>query len=205
MMIERITNNIFMTHQLPPLPYASDALEPWIDAETMTIHHSKHHQAYVDKTNAIVEGLPTEYRNWPIEKLLGQLTELPIDEKAKTMLRNQGGGHANHSFFWTIMGPEKSVDQPLSQAITARWGSLDAFKTEFSAQSVGHFGSGWTWLVRDGSGELQLYTLPNQDSPLLVGHQPLIALDLWEHAYYLKYKNLRAKYVEAWWNVLKLL
>lgn len=194
-----------MKHELPPLPYAYDALEPWIDQETMTIHHDKHHQAYVDKTMSIVESLPKEYGEWPIEKLLGELATLTIDEKAKTMLRNHGGGHANHSFFWTVMAPEKSVDQALSDEITKDWGSIDAFKEAFTTQSMGHFGSGWTWLVRDESKALKLYTLPNQDSPLTIGHTPVFALDLWEHAYYLKYKNLRAKYVEAWWNVLKLL
>lgn len=193
-----------MQQTLPPLPYAYDALEPWIDKETMTIHHDKHHNAYVEKTNTVLEGLPA-LQTMELDEILKNLETLAIDPKAKTLLRNHGGGHVNHSFFWTIMAPEKSVNQALVDELIALWGSLEKFKEEFTAQSMGHFGSGWTWLVRDEAQALKLYTLPNQDSPLTLGHTPVLALDLWEHAYYLKYKNLRAEYVKAWWNVVKIL
>lgn len=193
-----------MTQSLPPLPYAYDALEPWIDQETMTIHHDKHHNAYVEKTNTVLDGLP-QLKEMDLGVILTELHHLEVDQKAKTLLRNHGGGHLNHSFFWTIMAPEKSIDQGLVDELHAQWGSLEKFKEEFSSQSIGHFGSGWTWLVRDENKALKLYTLPNQDSPLTLGHTPVLALDLWEHAYYLKYKNLRVEYIKAWWNVLKLL
>lgn len=191
-----------MIQQLPPLPYAYDALEPWIDKETMTIHHDKHHHAYVEKTNTILDGLAT-VKSLDLTAILTNLDTLELDPKAKTLLRNHGGGHLNHSFFWTVMAPEKDIDQSLVDELATQWGSIENFKAEFTAQSMGHFGSGWTWLVRDQNQALKLYTLPNQDSPLTLGHTPVIALDLWEHAYYLKYKNLRAEYVKAWWNVVK--
>lgn len=194
-----------MVHTLPPLPYGYDALEPAIDAETMRLHHDKHHQTYVDKFNVAVESLPRELRDRTPEELLTQLTTLTIDEKLRTAIRNHGGGHANHAFFWTIMGPKKEVDQTLVDDITTTWGSLEAFKKSFQEQSVGLFGSGWTWLVRDAKNALRIHTLPNQDSPLSYGLRPILALDLWEHAYYLKYQNKRADYIAAWWSVLKLL
>jgi len=194
-----------MLHNLPPLPYDYTALEPAIDADTMRFHHDKHHQTYVDKFNLAVEALPTDLRDSSPESLLTNLATLPIEDKLRTAIRNHGGGHLNHSFFWNIMGPEKAVDQTLLADITATWGDLETFKKTFQEQSIGLFGSGWTWLVRDQSSALKIYNLPNQDSPLSIGHVPVFALDLWEHAYYLKYQNKRADYVTAWWSVLKLL
>lgn len=192
-----------MALSLPPLPYAYDALEPWIDQTTMTLHHDKHHQAYIDKANIVIAAEPA-LAALSAEEMLTNLAQLPIEEKAKTIVRNHVGGHANHSLFWSIMGPEKTIDPSLVHDITAQWGSMEKFKAEFTAQSIGHFGSGWTWLVRDAAQALHVYTLPNQDSPLTLGHTPVLALDLWEHAYYLKYQNRRAEYVSAWWNVLRI-
>ena len=188
---------------LPPLPYAYDALEPWIDEATMTLHHDKHHQAYIVKANIVINAEPA-LATMSAEDMLTNLSELPLDEKAKTIIRNHVGGHVNHSLFWATLGPEKTVDQALIDDITASWGSMEKFKAEFTAQSIGHFGSGWTWLVRDAAKMLKVYTLPNQDSPLTLGHTPVLGLDLWEHAYYLKYQNRRAEYVAAWWNVVRI-
>jgi len=193
-----------MKFELPPLPYPHDALEPHLDTATMHVHHDKHHQAYVDRTNSIVSELPA-LKETGLGEILTNINSLPIDDRAKIMLRNHGGGHANHSFFWQVMGPTKNVDQELVNEITTQWGSLEKFKEDFSTQSLGHFGSGWTWLVRDQQQALKIYTLPNQDSPLTLGHEPVLCLDLWEHAYYLKYKNVRTDYIGAWWNVVKFL
>lgn len=192
-----------MKHELPKLPYAYDALEPYLDARTMEVHHTKHHQAYVDRLNGVLKKYPT-LQDVTAEDLLLNLPTLDMDEADRVLVKNYGGGHVNHSFFWNIMGPMKEVDQKLVQDITKQFGSVDEFKKLFNQAAVGHFGSGWVWLVRDERKALRLYSLPNQDSPLLSGHTPLITLDLWEHAYYLKYQNRRAEYVENWWNVLKL-
>lgn len=193
-----------MNHSLPKLPYAYDALEPVIDAQTMELHHAKHHQTYVDKLNAVlVKYSALAERN--IEDLLRNLPSLEMEEMDRTALRNHGGGHANHSFFWQILGPQKEVDQGLVSEIGKTFGSVDEFKKVFEQAAVSHFGSGWAWLVRNEKGELQIYSLPNQDSPLTKGHTPLITLDLWEHAYYLKYQNRRAEYAANWWTILKLL
>ncbi|MDO8743449.1 MAG: superoxide dismutase [Candidatus Azambacteria bacterium] len=199
-----------MKHVLPQLPYAYNALEPYIDAETMKTHHGKHHQAYIDKLNAVLEKYPA-LADKKLEDLIKDLPSLPMEEGDRTALKNNGGGHLNHSFFWTVMGPEKQVDEMLLEEIKTTFGSQEEFKKEFSQASINHFASGWTWLVRlpaqagDENGKLQVYSLPNQDSPLTLGHTPVFVLDLWEHAYYLKYQNRRAEYIENWWNVLKLL
>jgi len=192
-----------MSHTLPQLSYSYDALEPHIDAQTMEIHHSKHHQAYVDKLNTAFEKYP-ELQEKKLEDLMRELEGLSIDEKDKTAIRNNGGGHLNHSLFWEIMGPEKQVDENLVKDIESTFGSVNEFKKLFSEAALTRFGSGWAWLVRN-SDKLEVYSTANQDSPYLQGHAPVIGLDVWEHAYYLKYKNKRPDYIDAWWNVLKLI
>ncbi|KKW21910.1 MAG: Superoxide dismutase [Parcubacteria group bacterium GW2011_GWA2_51_12] len=189
---------------LPKLPYAYDALEPYIDARTMEIHHTKHHQTYVDKLNAAVEKYP-DLTKMSVEELLKNLSSLKVEEADRTAIRNHGGGHANHSFFWQIMGPKKEIGEKLVADIESTFGSIEEFKKQFTDAATKLFGSGWAWLVRDENEKLQLYALPNQDSPLMKNHTPLIGLDVWEHAYYLKYQNRRPEYIDAWWNVLKLL
>ncbi len=191
-------------YTLPSLPYPYDALEPYIDARTMEIHHQKHHQAYVDKLNKAVMSY-SHLAEKDINDLLRELPGLDIPEQVKTAIRNHGGGHANHSLFWQIMGPEKEVDEKLMVEVEETFGSVREFKEKFTEVAISHFGSGWAWLVRDEQGKLQVYSTLNQDSPLLKGHTPIIGLDLWEHAYYLKYQNRRAEYVDNWWQVLKLL
>lgn len=193
-----------MKYQLPQLLYSYDALEPYIDARTMEIHHTKHHQAYVDKLNAVLEKYP-DLAQRKLEDLIGNLHDLPMAEEDKKTLKNNGGGHLNHSLFWQIMGPTKSVDELLVEELKKEFGSIEEFKKIFSNVAVSHFGSGWAWLVRTQDNKLQVYSLPNQDSPLSKNHTPIIGLDVWEHAYYLKYQNRRPEYVENWWNVLKLL
>ncbi len=189
-----------MPFELPPLPYAFDALEPHIDARTMEIHHDKHHQGYVTKANAALEG--TKFAAMPVEDVLRNIDELPQDIRQGVI--NNAGGHANHSLFWQIMGPGGGGEPTgaLAEAINAKFGSFDKFKEEFSSAGAGRFGSGWAWLVVDGGGELRVMNTLNQDSPLMEGHSPILGLDVWEHAYYLKYQNLRPKYIEAWWNVV---
>ncbi len=198
-----------MPHTLPKLPYAYDALEPYIDAQTMEIHYTKHHQAYIDKLNAVLEKYP-DLAKKSLEDLIGNLHDLPMNEEDRKTLKNNGGGHVNHSLFWQIMGPKKEVNQVLLEEIKKEFGSVEEFKKNFSDIAAKHFGSGWAWLVRDESGKLKIYSLPNQDSPLmhpphLNGHTPVLGLDVWEHAYYLKYQNRRQEYIDAWWKVLKLL
>jgi Fe-Mn family superoxide dismutase len=190
--------------ELPKLDYAYDALEPYIDAKTMEFHHSKHHAAYLEKFNAFLEKNPF-LKYDAAEELLMQLNTLEISEEDKKILRNHGGGYVNHAFFWKLMGPEKEVNAVLASDITTEFGSLEAFKAIFNQAAMGQFGSGWAWLARDEHKKLQVYALPNQDSPLSMGHQPLLALDVWEHAYYLKYQNKRAEYIENWWNVVKII
>jgi len=187
-------------YKLPKLPYAYDALEPHIDAKTMEIHHTKHHQGYIDKLKAALEGHP-DLMKMPPEALLMKLDAIP--EEIRTAVQNQGGGHVNHSFFWKIMGPRKG-GQPkgeLAEAINAKFGSFAAFKEAFSNAAASRFGSGWAWLVKSPSG-LEVISTANQDSPLSLGKQPIIGVDVWEHAYYLKYQNKRPDYVVAWWNVV---
>lgn len=189
-----------MAFTLPPLPYANNALEPSIDAKTMEIHHDKHHQAYVTNLNNAVSG--TEWENLPIDEVVARIKEVP--ENIRTAVRNNGGGHANHSFFWKTIGPNGggAPSGALADAINAKWGSFDEFKAKFKAAAVGRFGSGWAWLVSKPDGSIDLYSLPNQDSPLMEGDIPLLGLDVWEHAYYLNYQNRRPDYVDAFWNVV---
>ncbi len=189
-----------MPFELPPLPYAFDALEPHIDAKTMEIHHDKHHKAYVDNANKALEG--TEWADKPVEDVLRNLDKLPADKQGP--VRNNAGGHANHSLFWQIMGPggggEPSGD--LKAAIDSTFGSLDALKEKMNANGAGRFGSGWSWLVVDGSGNLEAVSTPNQDSPVSDGKTPILGVDVWEHAYYLKYQNRRPDYLKEWWNTV---
>lgn len=196
--------------KIPQLFYAFDALEPYIDAKTMEIHHDKHHQAYADKLNAALEG--TIYADLEIEEVLARIDEIP-DEKRQAVI-NHGGGFANHNFFWEIMDPStppgdsvepnsgKGPVGELAEAIIKTFGSIDEFKTKFAEAAISRFGSGWAWLVKNEAGELEIYSTPNQDSPLMGGDVPIIGLDVWEHAYYLKYQNRRADYIDAWWNVV---
>jgi Fe-Mn family superoxide dismutase len=188
-----------MAFELPPLPYDYDALEPHVDEQTMRVHHDKHHQAYVDNANAALEGTPLADK--PVEHVLANLETLPGDKQAP--VRNNAGGHANHSFFWEIMGPDGGGEPSgaLADAINDAWGGLDELKKAMNENGVKRFGSGWTWLVHDGTG-LALYSTPNQDSPLLTDDVPILGIDVWEHAYYLKYQNRRPDYLEAWWNVV---
>ncbi len=190
-----------MAHQLPELPYAYDALEPYIDEQTMRIHHTKHHNGYVSKLNATLEKYP-DLQEVSLETLLRHLPSVP--EEIRTAVRNNGGGHANHSLFWTVMGPGGggSPTGELAEAISATFGSFEAFKERFTHAALTRFGSGWAWLVLTGFGKLVVYSTPNQDSPYLDGFTPLLGLDVWEHAYYLKYQNRRAEYVNNWWNVV---
>jgi Fe-Mn family superoxide dismutase len=189
-----------MAHSLPPLPYPADALEPHIDKQTMEIHHGKHHAAYVNNLNAALEKHP-DLQSKSIEDLLRGINSVPED--IRTAVRNNGGGHANHTMFWQIMGP-KAGGPPagaIADAITGAFGSFDAFKEQFSKAGVGRFGSGWAWLVESG-GKLAIESTANQDSPLMEGKKPIFGLDVWEHAYYLKYQNRRPDYISAWWNVV---
>lgn len=188
-----------MTFKLPELNYAYDALEPHIDKETMEIHHTKHHQTYVDKLNDAVKG--TEWENKSIEEIIKNLDKLPED--IKTAVRNNGGGHINHLLYWEIMAPDKGGEPKgeLLDAIKEAFGSFDAFKEEFEEAGKGQFGSGWAWLVVDG-GKLAVDKTPNQDNPLTNGKVPILGADVWEHAYYLKYQNKRPDYLKAFWNVV---
>jgi Fe-Mn family superoxide dismutase len=188
-----------MAFTVPDLPYAYDALEPHIDDATMHLHHDKHHQAYVDKVNAALEG--TEWADKPIEEIIKNLDSLPDDKKGP--VRNNGGGHYNHSLFWESLSPNGggAPEGDLAAAIDEAFGSFDAFKEQFEAAGVGQFGSGWAWLVADG-GKLAIVSTPNQDSPLTAGKTPLFGNDVWEHAYYLKYQNKRPDYLKATWNVV---
>ena len=188
-----------MAYEVPSLPYAYDALEPHIDEATMKVHHDKHHQAYVDKVNAALEG--TDFDGKPIEEVLKNLDSLPADKQAA--VRNNGGGHYNHALFWEWLSPDGGgePDGALAEAIDSAFGSFDDFKTKVKETGVGQFGSGWAWLVHDGSG-LAIVGTPNQDSPLSKGQTPLVGDDVWEHAYYLKYQNKRPDYIDAWFNTI---
>lgn len=188
---------------LPDLPYPYNALEPYIDERTMQIHHDKHHAGYVKNLNDALSGLE-QYSNTTIEQLLGQLNQVP--ESVRTKVRNNGGGHYNHGLFWTVMAANSSAERrdpsaELAKAIDTTFGDFEKFQEQFSAAAMGRFGSGWAWLVVDG-GNLVIIDTPNQDNPLMEGRTPILGLDVWEHAYYLKYQNMRAEYIKAWWNVV---
>jgi len=193
-----------MKYQLPKLDYAYDALEPSIDAKTMEIHYTKHHQVYINNLNDVLGRYPL-YADNKLEDLIRDLDILKMDEKDKIMLQNNGGGHLNHSLFWKILGPKKDIDQALKKEIIDTFDSYDQFKVLFSEVGMKRFGSGWVWLVRNDMGKLEVYSLPNQDSPYMKNHTPILALDVWEHAYYLKYQNRRAEYIQNWWTILKLI
>ncbi len=188
-------------YTLPPLPYDYGALEPHIDARTMEIHHGKHHQAYINNLNAALKDHP-DHQGKPIEQLLAGLDALP--EGIRTAVRNNGGGHANHSLFWQIMKPQGGGEPPgtLAQAITGELGGFAAFKEAFTKAATTRFGSGWAWLVAGKDGKLAVTSTPNQDSPIMEGQTPLLGLDVWEHAYYLNYQNRRPDYITAWWNTI---
>ncbi|HCT8935635.1 TPA: superoxide dismutase [Enterococcus faecalis] len=189
-----------MTYTLPELPYAYDALEPYIDVETMHLHHDKHHNTYVTNLNAAIEKHP-ELGEKSVEDLISDMNTIPED--IRTAVRNNGGGHANHTFFWEIMAPNAG-GQPtgaIKEAIDETFGSFDEMKAAFKTAATGRFGSGWAWLVVN-NGKLEITSTPNQDSPLMDGQTPVLGLDVWEHAYYLKYKNVRPDYIEAFWNVV---
>lgn len=190
-------------YTLPTLNYSYDALEPIIDAKTMEIHHTKHHQAYIDKLNGVIEKYP-ELQNKDVETLLRELPTLQLSDADKTMIQNHGGGHANHSLFWQIMDPNNTKDEQLVSDVVSTFGSVDEMRKQFNANAMGRFGSGWSWLVRNAEGRLELYATPNQDSPLMKGHTPILGLDVWEHAYYLNYQNKRQEYVEKWWDLIKI-
>jgi Fe-Mn family superoxide dismutase len=193
-----------MQHTLPQLNYSYQALEPYFDRATMEIHYTKHHQAYVDNLNKVLAKYPN-YQSQELVELMKNFQSLSMEAADKTAFKNHGGGHLNHSFFWSILGPKKELDRELMVQIEKEYRSLGEFRALFSQTAVSHFGSGWAWLVRDKLGKLQIYSTPNQDSPMLNGDTPLIGLDLWEHAYYLKYQNRRAEYIQAWWQTLKLI
>ena len=189
-----------MAFEVPPLPYENDALEPHIDAKTMEIHHDKHHQAYVDKANAALEG--TEWADKPVEEVLKNLDALPADKQ--TAVRNNAGGHYNHSLFWESMkaGGGGEPTGALADAINSKFGSFSDFQAALKDAGVNRVGSGWAWLVADGSGGVDVVSTPNQDTPLSDGKTPLVGVDVWEHAYYLKYQNKRPDYIDAWWNTV---
>ncbi len=188
-----------MAFEVPPLPYDYAALEPHIDEQTMRVHHDKHHQAYVDNANKALDG--TEWAGRPVEQILDNLDQLPDDKQAP--VRNNAGGHANHSLFWQTMSPDGGGEPSgaLGEAISATFGGLEELKTQLNDAGVKRFGSGWTWLIHDGTG-LAVMSTPNQDTPLMEGKTPLLGIDVWEHAYYLKYQNKRPDYLAAWWNVV---
>jgi Fe-Mn family superoxide dismutase len=190
-----------MIYTLPPLPYAYDALEPHIDARTMEIHHNKHHQAYIDNLNAALAKHP-EIAETPLYELLSNIDKVPQD--IRTAVQNNGGGHYNHTFFWPIMSPNGG-GQPkgqLADEIKKTFGSFEAFQEKFNAAAKSVFGSGWAWLGINKNGQLEIISMPNQNAPLMLGMKPILGLDVWEHAYYLKYQNKRPDYITAWWNVV---
>jgi Fe-Mn family superoxide dismutase len=190
-----------MAYELPPLPYDYNALEPHIDAQTMQLHHDKHHQAYVTNLNNALQGL-SQFDNMPIEQLVRNINQVP--ENVRTAVRNNGGGHANHSMFWQIMKPNGGGEPTgaIASAISSTFGSFDTFKQQFNDAGVKRFGSGWAWLVMDQNGNLSVTSTANQDSPSMDGLYPIMGNDVWEHAYYLKYQNRRPDYLAAWWNTV---
>jgi Fe-Mn family superoxide dismutase len=193
-----------MKYELPQLGYAYDALEPYIDAQTMEIHHTKHHQAYLDKMNTVLGKYP-QLESRTLEDLMQNLASLGMDEADQKAFKNQGGGYLNHNLFWQVMNPNNVRDEKLVAGIEQNFGSVEEFKKQFTQLATTLFGSGWVWLVHTAANELKLYASPMQDSPYLNGDTPIIGLDVWEHAYYLKYQNRRPEYIEAWWNIIKLI
>lgn len=189
-----------MIHKLPSLGYDYDALEPYIDAKTMEIHYTKHHQAYVDKLNAALEKYP-ELQKKKIEELLAHNLKI-VPEDIKSAVRNHGGGHVNHSLFWQLLKKNVKFQGEIAKAIEKEFGGLEEFKKKFSEAALGRFGSGWAWLVVDSDGKLEILSTANQDSPLMDGKIPVLGLDVWEHAFYLRYMNRKADYINAWWNVV---
>lgn len=190
-----------MVYKLPDLPYDYSALEPYIDEQTMRLHHDMHHQTYVNNLNAALKDHPG-LSELPVEELVGQLNKIP--ENIRKAVRNSGGGHANHSLFWKLLSPhfDTNPEGNLREAIDSEFGSFEKFKQQFTEAAMKVFGSGWAWLVKDNAGQLKIMTTANQDSPLSVGLTPVLGIDIWEHAYYLKYQNLRPKYVEAFWHIV---
>jgi Fe-Mn family superoxide dismutase len=190
-----------MSHSLPKLRFAYDALEPYLDARTMEIHHSKHHQGYVGKLNKALEGHPV-FSAMSLDELLQSLDRIPEDTRQS--VRNNGGGHANHSLFWTVMGPQCGGEPQgaLAKDMDSAFSNFKQFQQQFTAAALSRFGSGWTWLTLDENHKLAIESTPNQDSPLIDNRRPILGLDVWEHAYYLKYQNRRADYIDAWWNVV---
>lgn len=186
-----------MAFELPKLPYDYDALEPYIDKGTMTIHHDKHHNTYVTKLNSAIEGTDLESKS--IEEIVANLDSVPSD--IQTAVRNNGGGHLNHSLFWEMMTPNSKEEGTVIDEIKKQWGSLDKFKEEFADAAAGRFGSGWAWLVVN-NGKLEITSTPNQDNPITEGKTPILGIDVWEHAYYLKYQNARPEYIKQFWNVV---
>ena len=193
-----------MQYFIPALPYDYKALEPYIDEATMHYHHDKHHQAYVDKLNAVV-AKHAVLQKGKLEDLMKNLDSLDIPESDKKAFRNNGGGHLNHTLYFEVMGPQKQIDETLLSRIKQTFGSLETMQEEFNNNALTQFGSGWSWLVDGTGGNLTTDSTANQDSPFLQGHKPIIGLDVWEHAYYLKYQNKRGDYIKAWWRVLKFL
>ncbi len=192
-----------MKYELPKLSYGYEALEPYIDAKTMEIHYTKHHQAYIDKLNAVLEKYPNLQDN-DLQEMMQNVDKLGLSDADKTAFRNHGGGHLNHTFFWSIMGPKKEQDPELVDRIKQSFGSFESFQEQFENAAATRLGAGWAWLVEDMDNKLKVYSTANQDSPWLTGDRPLIGLDVWEHAYYLKYQNRRPEYIKNWWNVLKI-
>ena len=191
-----------MSHTLPALPYAPEALEPHIDAQTMQIHHGKHHQAYVTNLNAAIEKAP-ELASWSLEQLNRDIAKVP--ESVRSAVRNNGGGHWNHALFWTLMAPNAggAPSGALASAIDTAFGDFAKFRDAFKAAAIGRFGSGWAWLVAAKDGSIAIESSPNQDNPLMEGRHAILGLDVWEHAYYLRYQNRRPDYIDAWWNVVQ--
>lgn len=193
-----------MKFTLPKLNYSFDALEPFIDAQTVETHYTKHHQTYLDNFQAVVDKYP-ELEKMTAEEILSNLENLKVDDIDWIKLKNMGGGFVNHNLYWSNLDPNNKKDDDLVEKIIRDFDSVEKFKEQFTQLATSLFGSGWVWLVEEPNGKLNIYQLANQDSPLTLGHKPILTLDIWEHAYYLKYKNKRADYVNAWWNLIKLI
>lgn len=193
-----------MKYELPKLTYDYNALEPYIDAQTMEIHYTKHHQTYITNLNTLLEKYPNLQDN-DLAEMMKNVDKLGLSDADKVVFKNNGGGHLNHTFFWSIMGPKKEINSELVERIKQTYESIESFKEQFAKAATTRFGSGWAWLVETDESKLRIYSTPNQDSPLLTGDTPLIGLDVWEHAYYLKYQNRRPEYITNWWSVLKLI